>query len=72
MGKLVADVLDAARNGLNTTRDIAETTGWPLASVSATVSDLIRDGALRRTGRVIKGEQGKALICFEPAEEKTS
>jgi hypothetical protein len=72
--KQTEQIMDAARSGLNTTDDIADVTGLSLKIVSAHVSQLIKDGRLRRTGRwrrktcpLCGHTAARKSLFFEPA-----
>jgi predicted transcriptional regulator len=65
--KLIVKVLEAIRQGADTSNEIADMLGLPVANVSATISDLKQDGILRETGRwkfFREGHKGKSL-CVE-------
>lgn len=76
--KQIAAVLEAARNGCNTTHDIANATGLRVEICSHYVSELIADGLLVRDGRFHRGyehndnehhrRRGPIFLCFEPAQ----
>lgn len=68
MPKLVEKVLDALQQYADTSNEIAEMIGVPLPNVSATLSDLDRDGVIRKTGRWKRfTNRGPKSWCYELA-----
>lgn len=63
----IVKVFNAAANGCNTARDVAEVTGIGLPKSSAYISKLIAYGALRKTGRYIRRDAGHRAMVFEVA-----
>lgn len=51
--KLIAKVLAAIQAGAVTSADVADETGLPLPSISATLSDLESDGVLKSSRRKV-------------------
>lgn len=70
MTKLISRVFDAARDGCNTSEDISEVLGMSTNMASAYVSQLVKQGLLKRTGSRATNKYGQlALMVFELAEE---
>lgn len=71
MTKLISRVFDAARDGCNTSEDISEVLGMSTNMASAYVSELVKQGLLKRTGARATNKFGQlALMVFELAGEK--
>lgn len=75
--KQILQVLEAAIEGCNTTHDVANATGLRIEIVSNYVSELIKDGTLKRNGKIHRGYEhndnehhrgrGRSYLCFEVA-----
>ncbi len=56
-GDKKAAIVAAIESGFcNTSQDVADETGLPIKVCSGAVHNLVKAGALRHTGRVIRGE----------------
>lgn len=75
LNKRTAQVYRLAREeGCNTSADIADALGISIAAASATISDLVEDGRLRRTGKTIRNGNdqgyGPRFRVFEPVDQQ--
>lgn len=65
--KLIVLVMNALRDGADTSNEIAEMIGRPVGSVSATLSEMEQSGLAKKTGRwkyMIEGRRTKSY-CYE-------
>lgn len=64
--KLITRVIEALREGADTSNEIADMLGEPVAVVSATLSDLKDSGVVRNTGRVKRlSATNRPSLCVE-------
>jgi DNA-binding IclR family transcriptional regulator len=67
--KLILRVLAALKEGADTSGEISEMIGHPVANISATLNEMEKSGLARKTGRQRRsGLRSPPSHCWEPTD----